>query len=545
MMGACVSKAEGAKTMRLHTNKSFVGAAFLVLATLLAPSPAATATGDSIPKHVPTWAYDGGYGGLTDGTNPVSTNPTSQRHIQTWLSFAEAGIGVNGKAQKAFYDCPSGSPCKNVVYYDPVKLFSGCWPDRDFISQNPSEDYYLHDSSPASPSNRTTRTKMACGRLSTVYYPNWNNPNVGQWFARHYLWLITENTNTMMFQDDSGVDCKGRFRYGQTYTPSELGGGPSCEASLAAALRNVANQLQWEDGTPVLVVANGFSVSPTKPANVASVDLIAPGSHIIGGVEENGEIYTTKFTPRVVFGDVNTASLVYNRNPNALYGFLSTANPTPGSTETCTDSVNNTENNCGALQLRRDMLASYWLAYEEAHTILWENFTFSGSSCCGGPHTLAVYPEASIYPSEPMQRLKTFNATVPTTDGSGCGAQPGSGGIQSFVVKCGVLNDGVTPAGVYVREFRRCYNFGVLIGTGQCAVVMNTTNAVVPIANWFSLGYTHIMTLGTGPRDGADVLTAGCGDSRCPTSALDPLGEPFTLGSSRVPPFDAVFLFHD
>lgn len=519
----------------------------LALGVVLALSSAGRSAGGSVPNHVLTWAYDGGYGALTDGSSATRTNPVSQRHVQTWLSFAEAGIQTNGQPQKAFYDCPAESPCKNVVYYNPGLLYSTCWPDKAFISENTSEDYYLHDSAPVSVSNRTTRNreKKACGQLATVYYPNWNNPAVGRWFAKNYLGLIPKNTNTMMFQDDSGVDCRGRFRYGMTYTPSELRGGPSCEASLAAALRNVANQMQWSDGTPVLVIANAFGVAPTQVVNTASVDLIASGSHLVGGVEENGEIYGAKYTPRVVFGDLNTASLVYARNPDAFYGFLASANPTPGSTQPCTDALRNTEDNCGALQLRRNMLGAYWLAYKEQRTILWENFTFSGNACCGGTRTLAVYPEASIYPTEPIQQLKPFNASMPTSDGSGCGPQPGSGGIQSFVVSCGTLNDGRTPAGVYVREFRRCYNFGALVGAGQCAVVMNTTNSAVAIGNWFTLGYTSVMTLGMGPRDGADVLTAGCGDSRCPSEVLNPFGGPLAIGKTQVPAFDALFLFHD
>src|SRR5579872_956500 len=94
---------------------SIVAVVLLVSLSLLAgQAPARSEV--SVPRHVPTWAYDGGYGAMTDGANAVSTNPTSQRHIQTWLSYAEAGIQQNGTPQKAFYDCPSGSPCKNVVY---------------------------------------------------------------------------------------------------------------------------------------------------------------------------------------------------------------------------------------------------------------------------------------------------------------------------------------------------------------------------------------------------------------------------------------------
>ena len=521
---------------------SLLGLTSLLLATFwCGPTHAAPIV---IHKHVPTWAYDGGYGGMTDGSNAITTNSSSRRHIQTWLTFAEAGIQVNGLPQKAYYDCQEGAPCKNAVYYDPIKLFSTCWPDRNFVSQNVNEDFYLHDGEPISPANRITGSQMACGDRATYYFPNWNNPAVGRWFAQNYLWLIPENKNTIMFQDDSGAECKGRFRYEETFTPFELKANLSCEASLAMSLRTLANQIRWKDNTRVPSIVNAFGVRPTQAANTASLDLIAPGSQIIGGFEENGEIYQTKYTPRVVFGDVNTASLVYAKNPDAFYGLLATANPIPGSTNRCLDSSNNAETDCGALQLRRNMTASFWLAFKEEHTILWENFTFSGNPCCGGPHALAVYPEASIYPTSPVQALKPLDTSVETTNGSGCGQHPGSGGIQSFVVACGTLNDGTTPAGVYVREFRRCYNFGQLIGTGACAVVLNTTNRSTTIGSWFNQTYTHIMSIGSGSKNGGDVLTAGCDNGQCPTSALNPFGEAFTADRTHVEAFDAIFLFH-
>jgi hypothetical protein len=521
---------------------ALVGAtcALCVLAVRL---PGVSSSG-SVPKHVLTWAYDGEYGGLTDGAKATGTNAAAKRHAQTWLSFAEAGIQANGLPQKAYYDCNAGAPCKNVVYYNPFVLYSTCWPHMQFLAENTSEDFYLHDSGPPSLSNRTTRTKRACKGIATVYYANGNNPAVGQWFARNLLWIIPENTNTVMFQDESTVSCRGRFHVGERYTPLELQRRDRCEDAMIDAIRNTANQIRWKDGTPVPSIVNAFGVHPNDIAYADAVPLVAPGSQIIGGVEEAGEISGTRYTPHVVFADVNTASMVYAANPNAYYVFLSNGHATPGSTQTCEDSVRNTEDSCGALQLRRDALGSFWLAYKEGNTVLWENFNSAGNPCCGGKTVLAVYPEASIYPSSPVQALRPFNPNVATTDGSGCGAARGSGGIASFVVACGTLNDGITPAGVYVREFRECYNFGQLIGTGQCAVVMNTTNRSVTIGNWFTQGYTNLMTLGSGPTDGGDVLTAGCDNARCPTSAMYPLGAPFVLGSTQVPAFDATYVFH-
>jgi hypothetical protein len=73
---------------------------------------------------------------------------------------------------------------------------------------------------------------------------------------------------------------------------------------------------------------------------------------------------------------------------------------------------------------------------------------------------------------------------------------------------------------------------------------MNTTNRAVTIGRGLTQTYTNTMLLGTGPTDGADVLTAGCGDSQCPKSAINPLGGSFTTGQTQVPAFDAMFLFH-
>jgi hypothetical protein len=516
----------------------------IVLAALAINVPALSST-SPVPDHILTWAYDGSDGGMTDGTTPRSTNPTSRRHVQTWVSFAEAGNASN-QAQKAYYDCGmSGAPCRFVIYYDPVVLFSDCDPDRQFLSENTSEDFYFHDSAPVSPSNRTSWTRNGCGGSATIYYPNLNNPAVGQWFAKHELWTIPENTNTVMMQDTSDADCRSRFHNGQRYTPYELQSGPSCEASLAAALRTVANQMRWRDGTPVPVIVNALApINQVEEAHVASIPLLAPGSNIIGGISEAHDVFHTTYVPRATFGNVNTASLVYAVNPDALFVYLGTPRAAVGSTQTCTDSSNNYEVDCGQMQLRRIMLAAFWLAYSEGHTALFEA-TVPHVTNNPGLRILTVYPEMSLYPTQPLKLLRPFDVNVPNSDGSGCGPEPGSGGIQSFVVACGTLNDGRTPAGIYVREFRKCYNFGELIGSGQCAVVMNTTNSNVTVSDWFALEYTHSMVLGTGPTNGADVLTAGCGDARCPKSAIDPLGASFSVGRTTVPAFDAIFLFHE
>jgi hypothetical protein len=517
---------------------------FLLVALVLnVPSLSSPAT--PIPKHILTWAYDGGDGGMTDGTTPVSTNPTSKHHVQTWVSFAEAGNASN-RPQKAFYDCGySGAPCKFVIYYDPVTLFSDCDPDVEFLSENTSEDYYLHDSAPASQSNRTTRTLNGCRGPATVYFPNLTNPAVGQWFARHELWTIPENSNTVMMQDVSDADCRSKFHPGQTYTPYELQGTPSCEASLTKALRTTAEQMRWKDGTPVPVIVNGLAgINQYEKAHVRSVPLLRPGSNIIGGISEAHDVARTNYRPLGTYGNVNTASLVYAENQDALFVYLGTPRAPVGSEQACTDAANNVETNCGQLQLRRLMLAAFWLAYKEDHEVIFEA-TVPHANNNPGLRLLTIYPEMSIYPSEPLKALRPFDVNLPSTDGSGCGPEPGSGGIQTFVVSCGTLNDGKTPAGVYVREFRRCYNFGDLIGSGQCAVVMNTTDGAITIGQWFSQDYTNKMVWGTGPRDGADVLTAGCDDSKCPTSAIDPLGAPFKVGQTRVPAFDAAFLFHE
>lgn len=511
-------------------------AAFLILAAYIPASPDV-----SVPKHVLTWAADDGGGGQTDGATMFATNPTSQRHIQTWVSFAETGTTARRIPTKAYLDCHAdGSSCKLVIYYDPGKLYANCsGPDRDFVSQNTSEDFYLHDSAAISSSNRTTRSQSKWCNGSPVFYPNWNNPAVGQWYARNILRQFPQNSNTMMFQDDSNADCPGHFHAREAFVPYELQGGSGCEASIAHGLRTVADQMRWKDGTPVQVIVNGLAVTTrSRSASTAGVALVAPGSNIIGGVSENAIISGTGYTPLGVFADVNTASLVYAENSAALFGLLGRSFAAAGSDHPCTGASHYKENDCGTLQQRRSLTAAFWLAYKEGHTILWERF--SGDD----PHILGVYPEASIYPKEPVQVLNPFDPNVATTDGSGCGSQVGSGGIKSFVVACGTLDDGETPAGVYVREFRRCYNFGQLVGAGQCAVVMNTTNRAVTVSRWFANDYTSVMVWGTGPVDGADVLTAGCGNAQCPKNVLNPLGASFALGQTQVPAFDALFLFH-
>jgi hypothetical protein len=127
------------------------------------------------------------------------------------------------------------------------------------------------------------------------------------------------------------------------------------------------------------------------------------------------------------------------------------------------------------------------------------------------------------------------------------------GGAHDLVVACGLDTRG-NVNGVYVREFRRCYSWSSLIGAGQCAVVVNRTDAPVTIGGsptnpWrYSSGvialsqpYNEALVL-----SGHDMVTDGCSTiSGCKTGEGTDLNfaVSFKLFSTSISSGDASYLF--
>jgi len=123
-----------------------------------------------------------------------------------------------------------------------------------------------------------------------------------------------------------------------------------------------------------------------------------------------------------------------------------------------------------AIAFRNYHFASMMLDFDPAHTIYEPYFSVGASN-------LRVQPESEVVMLHPYKTA----VNVPT--------------------------DLLTTSGVYVRRYRTCWVAGTLIG--QCAAVVNPTNAAVKFpypATW----YQHTMLLeGSGVYDGATVSALG------------------------------------
>jgi hypothetical protein len=132
-----------------------------------------------------------------------------------------------------------------------------------------------------------------------------------------------------------------------------------------------------------------------------------------------------------------------------------------------------------------------WLGYREGRTIVWPDLEQNQ------PNKLPIWPEDLIYPSQSVQRMAAGHADLEVA------------------------------AGVFRREFSRCYQKGVYFGA--CASVVNANRYAITVeTSWLSSGYHHMVTL-----IGGDVLSGG-------TAQIS--GAPFIAGTSQVQAGGAVLL---
>ena len=472
--------------------------------------------------------------------------------MQFFTRFGEESLS----ARKAETDCPVGSTCAPVVYSDINKVYTV---DYYYASLNTAieEGGWLHAYNatiPLQTSNRQGSTSVyyvgGSGNASAISsWVNSNQLNVGQ-------------NNLIFFSDDTVADCLGRF--GGTYAPYEYGGAAIPNATCTTD--NVNGYLAWMTGlrlpsgiTPSVMVDNYDSPTGTGGDAINTQIFTASGSNVPYAMSENvivsdnyGSVVYNAIVPQSIPSVINTLSVLEATRPEPTYvqwaSFTTTQAPnTVGSNNACTTLSVNVVGACGQEELRRVAMAALWLGGDPQHEVNFSNFNGSSGA------SLYVYPEQELVTGTPVQALPVYNTRG--TNGSGCATTSTfdsgyatHGGAAALVVACGAGGNTVTPTtyamGVFRREFTNCSYFGVNIG--NCAVVLNATNAAVTVQSaWLTNTYGHMMTQGTGTTNGADVLTA-CPSpttTACPTTAVNYQGAAFTAGTTTVPADDAVFLF--
>lgn len=501
----------------------------------------------TIPNHMLTWAYDGTYGGQTDGTSRNTTNPTSQRHVQAWVSYAEG----NGPTQKELQDCSPGvktTKCQAVVYFDSNHIFSNSAVDRDVYavlnSANlPNDSGFYHNVQPVV-EDRVTHTTGPCSpRSGPCYWLNSATPQVLQFYSNclfqggggpqcnnsHYIPLPE---GTVGFNDTMAGLCRGYFYDGDgaasSRYPVELGAPFECDRNLQANLRNTLNHIVWADLKPVRQFVNSLGAicgSCLRTKDQATWFCTGAGTHALGGVLDSDETSGMHVpTKQVAAIDLDTVAMLFNETTICDAVFLNRSAASAGSGT--------------QLQQRRYHLATIWAGYDQQRTVSWEAMN-------PRPTILNIYPEEQIVPANPVETMGDM--TNSGTKGTGCDGNKidntMTGGVHDLVVFC------KANLGVYVREFRNCYSWRVLVG--RCAVVFNTTNTAVTISSSWAFpsgaaaltkNYGHSLEI-----TGSDVVTDGCSDTTgCATGSgtdLNFKGNPFVINSSEAPADDALFLF--
>jgi hypothetical protein len=156
---------------------------------------------------------------------------------------------------------------------------------------------------------------------------------------------------------------------------------------------------------------------------------------------------------------------------------------------------------------RRVQEATMLLAFAPGHLVDWADLE-------QGSTDLSVWPEESIYPTDPIESMR---------EPRGGGCLTGEGGVCAV----GGHHDIQVAAGVYRREFAKCAYHGTQFG--RCAAIVNTTGQPVTVRrSWLRERYRHEIVF-----DGGDVQSGG-------TVALS--GAKFTPGRTVIEADDAILL---
>ena len=414
----------------------------------IAIKSATSSTG--VPAHIPTMAFDEYFG---EGATAASAI------VNEYVSYAEGGLGDT----KATADCDSSATrnCLSVFYMDPNFLYASanCAANQaQVVTADSNETWFVHEAGYSDFAHRVqgSYTQNCNGTTETtpVYLMDDANPAVISFFES-YIQSIGDAWDAYFMDDTSGRVLT------QAYGP----GGGFCtnnppdnyctttqeyptDASVVAAHDAFASGMNHVNGTPMKFLMNGVGFSGST---VENLNILQGNSQYIGAICEDCVISANAYRP-TAYANVLTAMAQIDAIPGAAFVELNTGYEPSGSDE--------------ELDQRIVTTAVAWLGYSPGQTIVFANLE-------DNTDTLAVWPEESIVPTEPVESM--------TSSASDIAAAPG----------------------VYVREFAQCYDAGVAIG--QCAAVLNSTASAVTVqASWLKQKYTHILAL-----TGGDVSSGG------------------------------------
>lgn len=433
----------------------------------------------TVPAHVSTWAYD-------DGCNGGAGAPAGL--VGAWVTYAESHCGP--AAAKAMSDCATGS-CTPVAYLDPAWIYAtGSAP----VPWSEPERWWLHEPGVApaafSPANRVRSAAFGGG-----YLLNPASADVRRWLAGYVRAHYGRYPALMM--DDTGGSLSALLystvdpRTGAPWTSTaEIGDDQTlqtAEAGRDAGLRR-------PDGTPFELIDNALSPNPylSTPFGLlggesATEGVIAEGSPIDAGT-------LTRWYPTLL------DEIAYiDENPLSQGQFVVLLSRDPA----------------GAVGARLVQEATILLGYRPGRIVDWADLE------TGSPD-LAVWPEEGIVPDDPVQ-------TMGFPGGTGC--LDGAGDVCTTGGHVDLQPAGA-PAGVFVREFRACYDRGVRFGT--CAAIVNDTASAVAVPPaWLSQTYSWQIGFGVPAGTTGDVESGG---------TLNLTAAPFVPGFTVIDPASAMLL---
>jgi hypothetical protein len=468
---------------------------------------AGTGAPTTIPStHVATWAYDDWTArdpcnGGGDGNQGA---PASL--VDRWVTYADSNCGPESLTGKAIDDCTQ----HGKTYCTPVAYLEANWNyNQNSNSQLGScnviapttepESWWLHLP------GTTKHDEVASNRLSTTVNGGGNLLNqttqaVQVWFQNFVRSCLPGYPALMM--DDTGASrsslmLKSVGSYGSS---AEI----QNDSRLVTEHQRMAAALTHAGGEPYLQIDNGLSANNHLAMPFA---LLNHPSSVRGLIAENAPLDNGVVTPDS-HGD-----------PDADY-FATLLDELAYVDNAAADHLNGddfivllSEDPSGSQAARLLQQATVMLGYHDSQVVDWANLETTSPD-------LAVWPEEGIVPTDPVQSMGPPGNAAHQ---SGCLAGDGA-----VCTRGGHLDLQVTAMpGVYVREFRDCYQRGTRFGA--CAAIVNDTATRYPVqAGWLTGTYQWQMVLA-----GGDLQSGG-------TISVE--GQPFTAGSTTIGPQSAMLL---
>jgi hypothetical protein len=416
----------------------------------------------AVPAHVETWAFDDGCNGGS-GASPSL--------VRGWLSYGESNCGP--AATKALNDCHAGGRtyCKVMQYLDTDWVYNQ---DNVPLARAAVGNWWLH-----TPSSLGIYT----GLLGGGYLVNQLNPAVQAFFRSYVQDHYDSDDGLLMDWQSPSLTQELYYSTCGCSTTQEIGS----DQLLRSAHEQMAAALTHRNGAPFLQANNTLPPNPYLPSGF---DMLNPAVGVNGWVIEGQPVDGGVL-------DANYPTLLdqmayLDSRANAFMVLLSRSD----------------DGASYQVQSRRIQEATVLLGYQPGHVVDWADLE-------RGNGRLAVWPEEGLYPTAPVQSMRT-------PGGPGCLA--GTGAVCSR----GGHNSLLVAPGVYRRVFHACYRGRRRIG--PCAAIINTTGSPVVVRRKWLRGASlhHQITFA-----GGDVQSGG---------TIRVAGAPFTPGGTVVGPRDAMLL---